>query len=451
MKNKKKGFTLIELLAVILILAIIALIAVPVVLNLIEKSRKGAAQDSAYGLRKAAQLYYTSALLENVDGGDITFNCDEVNGCISEDNKVKLDIDGTKPSNGKIEIKSDGEIIYSDIVINGYACEIKNSGSIKCKKSGEETIPTDKTAPILTLGEVITNANGITISYTVDDEDATITCEYGVDENYGNVGTIENGTCVISELTTGTEYFFKLIANDQSNNSSEPLIGSAIAEPIKYVSGDAVTLGGYNWHVISDDGQYVTLLMDKGQINNMKHCSADTDTSTDCGVYAGSYTYSWDKSLVRTYLNNTLYPELLDKIDNIVSTEICADRSMSNGVTTSYGGYLISELDALGLSSSCTTIVKDYVRLITYSEHYNLDPKNSANPNYPNVNGITRLSVDSDYSDWLYSLSIGSWWTMGSTTNNNISSAHIVNFAGSLFTDEAEEFHVVRPVITIKK
>ena len=39
MKNKK-GFTLIELLAVIVILAIIALIATPIVINIIEDSKK---------------------------------------------------------------------------------------------------------------------------------------------------------------------------------------------------------------------------------------------------------------------------------------------------------------------------------------------------------------------------------------------------------------------------
>ena len=43
----KKGFTLVELLAVIVILAVIALIATPVVLNMIEESRKGAAESSA--------------------------------------------------------------------------------------------------------------------------------------------------------------------------------------------------------------------------------------------------------------------------------------------------------------------------------------------------------------------------------------------------------------------
>ena len=40
---KKQGFTLIELLAVIVILAVIALIATPIILNVIEDSKKGAA------------------------------------------------------------------------------------------------------------------------------------------------------------------------------------------------------------------------------------------------------------------------------------------------------------------------------------------------------------------------------------------------------------------------
>ena len=45
----KKGFTLIELLAVIVILAIIALIATPLILNVIDDSKKGAFKSTAYG------------------------------------------------------------------------------------------------------------------------------------------------------------------------------------------------------------------------------------------------------------------------------------------------------------------------------------------------------------------------------------------------------------------
>ena len=61
MKNKK-GFTLIELLAIIVILAIIAVITVPIILNIIENSKKGAATDSAYGYKDAIDKFYASKL-----------------------------------------------------------------------------------------------------------------------------------------------------------------------------------------------------------------------------------------------------------------------------------------------------------------------------------------------------------------------------------------------------
>ena len=52
---KRKGFTLIELLAVIVILAIIALIATPTILNVIEKARRGSAEQSALGYIDAVE------------------------------------------------------------------------------------------------------------------------------------------------------------------------------------------------------------------------------------------------------------------------------------------------------------------------------------------------------------------------------------------------------------
>ena len=61
--KKNKGFTLIELLAVIIILSIVALIIVPVIMNIIEKANRSAFKDSAYGVIKAAELYYTNKLL----------------------------------------------------------------------------------------------------------------------------------------------------------------------------------------------------------------------------------------------------------------------------------------------------------------------------------------------------------------------------------------------------
>lgn len=54
---KRKGFTLIELLAVIVILAVIALITTPMIMGLIEGSRKEAFKDSVYGAFRQLDYY----------------------------------------------------------------------------------------------------------------------------------------------------------------------------------------------------------------------------------------------------------------------------------------------------------------------------------------------------------------------------------------------------------
>ena len=68
---KKKGFTLIELLAVIVILAVIAIIATPAVLNIIEDSKKAAAEASARNIVSAAKSYYMQNLMDNISIGTI--------------------------------------------------------------------------------------------------------------------------------------------------------------------------------------------------------------------------------------------------------------------------------------------------------------------------------------------------------------------------------------------
>ena len=63
----KKGFTLIELLATIVILAVISLITVPLVLDTVEKSKKGALKESANSLVQEANYYYMQyGVTENV-------------------------------------------------------------------------------------------------------------------------------------------------------------------------------------------------------------------------------------------------------------------------------------------------------------------------------------------------------------------------------------------------
>ena len=107
----KKGFTLIELLAVIVILAIIALIATPMILGVIEKSKKGATTSSALGYVDAVEkASIKSALEETTLMGDYTVDT----------LKDKISIKGTAPTKGSITISSNGEVSSATLCINNY-------------------------------------------------------------------------------------------------------------------------------------------------------------------------------------------------------------------------------------------------------------------------------------------------------------------------------------------
>ncbi|MDD2377890.1 MAG: prepilin-type N-terminal cleavage/methylation domain-containing protein [Bacilli bacterium] len=70
---KKKGFTLIELLAVIVILAVIAIISVPIITDLINKSRYGAFGVTKKNIERAAELYHAKNADDLVWDGDISY------------------------------------------------------------------------------------------------------------------------------------------------------------------------------------------------------------------------------------------------------------------------------------------------------------------------------------------------------------------------------------------
>ncbi len=131
---KNKGFTLIELLAVIVILAVIALIAVPQILNILNRARLSAAEDTTSGIIKSAENYVTSFMLQNngsFPDGTLTFNC-KTDGCqlketlddsYNMDNLTTLDFKGTKPNSGTITISNSGKNINTtNLNINNFVC-----------------------------------------------------------------------------------------------------------------------------------------------------------------------------------------------------------------------------------------------------------------------------------------------------------------------------------------
>ena len=122
---KKKGFTLIELLAVIVILAVIALIATPAVLNIIEDSKKAAAEASARNVVSAAKTYYLQNIMDNINTDKIDLS------------NSPFTYDGDKASKGYLKYDKEGNA-YGKMYISGYWIEISANGIINSNKESEK-------------------------------------------------------------------------------------------------------------------------------------------------------------------------------------------------------------------------------------------------------------------------------------------------------------------------
>ena len=129
--KRKNGFTLIELLAIIVILAIIAVITVPIILNIIENSRRGAASDSAYGYKDAVNKWYVSKLQ---DDNDYTLNGNYAvsNGKL---NNMEIPLSGSIPTNGTLTY-SNNELTGGCLTIGDYKVTFDSNGSVSSTEKG---------------------------------------------------------------------------------------------------------------------------------------------------------------------------------------------------------------------------------------------------------------------------------------------------------------------------
>ncbi len=126
MKKRRTGFTLIELLAVIVILAVIALIATASIIQIIDRSERGALEDSAYGIIEAGNVFYIDHVLPSVNEiSEDRMNFEVIGGkFVNVKNKEeKLEFKGSMPKSGKLQIHANGDTAIA-ICSNKYcACK----------------------------------------------------------------------------------------------------------------------------------------------------------------------------------------------------------------------------------------------------------------------------------------------------------------------------------------
>ena len=147
MRNNK-GFTLIELLAVIVILAIIALIATPIILGIINDSRKSAARESAKLVAKTFESAHAHAYMVKAGEQPTLYElCDYFNMDNAKCTKVADDTNG----NSKVEVTVDIENIICEVTSVPKATSDNKEFStteIKCYETDDGSSEIDHTKPI---------------------------------------------------------------------------------------------------------------------------------------------------------------------------------------------------------------------------------------------------------------------------------------------------------------
>lgn len=281
---KKRGFTLVELLAVIVVLALIALITTPIVMNVIEKSRKEAAEKSAEQLEIAAELYFNNQqLLGNFN--ENTFKCSDG---ICTNGEEELKISGKGPEAGTVVINTQGEVTMKSVVINGYLC-LKDEDEYSCHK---------------TKFKQETTTNGI---ITVNDGAKTILNDYKI---YGNsVQSVEPSPSNPVEIQSVGEKTKNLFDVNNIIDNKRLSLGKEYSNTKRYISnyidcsnidGVSINLGaGFAWYdenkqIVSYENKSSTIFRNYVKPAGARYLRVDFDKSVVSSdkvmIVAGNYT-----------------------------------------------------------------------------------------------------------------------------------------------------------------
>ena len=175
---RNKGFTLIELLAVIVILAIIALIATPIILGIINNSKKEADKRSAELYIKAAELGIARKnLTEAVDSTECTVQQSGNLVCTGVTEEIKVEMNGTKPDAGSKITFTNGKVTnLSSYKVGNTTYKLENGSLVVDDSSEDETF----------TGTIYTNSTTDEITYineSIVPHTKNLWCAVGYEDN----------------------------------------------------------------------------------------------------------------------------------------------------------------------------------------------------------------------------------------------------------------------------
>ena len=460
---RKNAFTLIELLAVIVILAIIALIAIPIVIHIIDDSKKSSEKesiklylDTTEKMVAKYQMNHTSfnpSICDIQDSGNI--KCNDVD--------ITIEMKGKTPTYGKIYFSKGKISIGENILLNGLYYQVQNnevSDGTKEMVSGFSSVINQIE---LAVGNYtgtceVANTNKLTCENeekTIDTNKSitkgTIVFTNGKITSYKNVnvdGTYYHKKEGEEETITENEVHLCKRESDSDNSNSITL-----GDKYKCNVNDTDT---FNFYVLSIEDDKVNLIMDRNICNDGTVNYTSTNNYCRYKWYSAAYnnTYGPVTAMQELYEGTKDWDNVPDMIMNYTDenngdSEVKGYTSIitSNGVTT-ITGKPTTRVTTIGTSakplkarllkqnemSTCTWKSGSCpVWLMENMTYYNVsNDKYSMNNNseaYQNqINGYWTLSSVSDYGNIVFSISYNGIGSGDSTTY---------------------QFYGTRPVITV--
>ena len=329
-KKKKKAFTLIELLAIIVILAIIAVITVPIILNIIENSKKGAATDSAYGYKDAVNKAYIQELTKP-DNGNLKLNgnytvqsnalvpsTDNTFGFgVTNYNSLPVDVSGDKPSSGTLTY-SNNVLTSGCLVIGDYAVTFNGNetstvkGTCSASEQGNGGTTQNTVSPVVYTATWNGDERTLT-QKTVTSENTLAVGDYvklGENDGFYVVNPSRNGKVVLM-----SEYNITNTSSETGYNA--PSNGIMLMSNRTYVADNTTSTWRQAYHEVATNGEtiilpdeiyYTTKFSDDFYWGEKYGVTSDC-AATYCPLYSGEeFAYIYDT-------NSNLYGPMEDYKD----------------------------------------------------------------------------------------------------------------------------------------
>ena len=261
-----KAFTLIELLAIIVILAIIAIITIPIILNVVDNAKKGAAIDSAYGYKDSVYKSFLSDMFDDstkeLPNG--TYTLTETGKLVRSEplSELTVDVQGDVPSEGWMELVK-GEVVAFSLKFDEYTVtKYKDTDPVAVKNGdiAENTIDRENRLETERQARAIEKAKTLVLGETGETEIKDIT--------EGWVLFIDGTIKAYSVSITEGDYTYivtDLDVNDDNSNASASRLTTELEQK---TSGEQILIDYYSEQVATETSTYIEALLNDDTIKS---------------------------------------------------------------------------------------------------------------------------------------------------------------------------------------